>query len=158
RQGSPVPPSLEARILKAVPPARSSGEGNWWRSLRRRQWLGIAGVAALACVAAVAVAPMLQQTMREGAPGQGALATFTDRTALFEPSDSRVRGGGQPPSPTDQRFRDVDIPLPVLKALVATAAQPSIAASRDIEAYLPAGADAGKAPVRVIVDSALKDK
>src|SRR5215831_17326009 len=157
-RSSPVPQALEARILGGAPAARSSTLAGWWRSLGRRQWLGVAGVAALACIAALAVAPMLQQTMREGAPVQVALATFTDRTALFEPSDSRVRGGGPPPSPADQRFRDVDIPLPVLKALIATAAQPSIAASRDIVAYLPAGADAGKAPVRVIVDSALKDK
>jgi hypothetical protein len=157
QQSSPVPQALEARILSRAPAAGSSTLAGWWRSLGRRQWLGVAGVAALACIAALAVAPMLQQTMREGAPVQVALATFADRSALFEPSDTRMRGPGPPPSPADQRFRDVDIPLGVLKALIATAGQPSAAASRDIEAYLPAGAGAGKEPVRVIVDSALRD-
>jgi hypothetical protein len=153
RQGSPVPPSLEARIVGAAPAARASAFGGWWRSLGRRQWLGVAGVAALACVAAIAVAPMLQQTMRDGAPLQVALATFGDRTALFEPSDSRVRGPGPPPAPADQRFRDVEIPLRILRTVLASGDGSSqAAAAREISPYLT---NASR-PLYVVVDAALK--
>ena len=156
-QSPPVPQSLAGRVLKAPPPPKPSTFGGWWRSFGRRQWIGIAGAAALAGIAAIAVAPMLQQTTREGAPLQVAMATFRDRTPLFEASDIRMRGTGPQPSAADQRFRDVEVPAPILRKLVATAGKPAVAAS-DIEPYLPAGADSGKKPLRVIVDSALKDR
>jgi hypothetical protein len=158
RQSPAVPQSLAERVLKAAPPPKASAFGSWWRSLGRRQWIGIAGAAALAGIAAIAVAPVLQQTMREDAPLQVAMVTFRDRTPLFESSDIRMRGTGSQPSAADQRFRDVEVPIGILRNLVATSGQPTGVASREIEAYLPAGADSGKRPLRVIVDSALKDR
>ncbi len=158
RQGPPVPQSLAERVLTPASPPKASAFGGWWRSLGRRQWIGIAGAAALAGIAAITVAPMLQQTAREGAPLQVAMATFRDRTPLFEASDIRMRGTGPQPSPADLRFRDVEVPTGILRNLVATAGQPAVAAPREIEAYLPLGADRGKGPLRVVVDTALKDK
>jgi hypothetical protein len=157
RHSPPVPQSLAERVLTPASPPKASAFGGWWRSLGRRQWIGIAGAAALAGIAAIAVAPMLQQTTREDAPLQVAMATFRDRTPLFEASDIRMRGTGPQPSAADQRFRDVEVPTGILRNLVATAGQPAGAPS-DIEPYLPAGADSGKKPLRVIVDSALKDR
>jgi hypothetical protein len=156
RHSPPVPQSLAERVLTPASPPKASAFAGWWRSLGRRQWIGIAGAAALAGIAAIAVAPMLQQTTREGAPLQVAMATFRDRTPLFEASDIRMRGTGPPPSPADLRFRDVEVPTGILRNLVATAGQP--ATPREIEAYLPLGADSGKGPLRVVVDRALKDK
>jgi hypothetical protein len=156
RHSPPVPQSLAERVLTPASPPKASAFAGWWRSLGRRQWIGIAGAAALAGIAAIAVAPMLQQTTREGAPLQVAMATFRDRTPLFEASDIRMRGTGPPPSPADLRFRDVEVPTGILRNLVATAGQP--ATPREIEAYLPLGADSGKGPLRVVVDTALKDK
>jgi hypothetical protein len=69
-----------------------------------------------------------------------------------------MRGTGAQPSPADLRFRDVEVPTGILRNLVATSDQPGVAASREIEAYLPRTSDSGNAPVRVIVDSALKDR
>jgi hypothetical protein len=156
RHSPPVPQSLAERVLTPASPPKASAFAGWWRSLGRRQWIGIAGAAALAGIAAIAVAPMLQQTTREGAPLQVAMATFRDRTPLFEASDIRMRGTGPPPSPADLRFRDFEVPTGILRNLVATAGQP--ATPREIEAYLPLGADSGKGPLRVVVDTALKDK
>ena len=158
RHSPPVPQSLAERVLTPASPPKVSAFAGWWRSLGRRQWIGIAGAAALAGIAAIAVAPMLQQTTREGAPLQVAMATFADRTPLFEASDIRMRGTGPQPSPADLRFRDVEVPTGILRNLVATSGQPAGAASREIEAYLPLGADSGKGRLRVVVDTALKDK
>ena len=157
-KASALPESLAERVLKLAPPRRAPAFGGWWRSLRRRQWIGIAGAAALAGIAAIAVAPMLQHTMREDAPVQVAMATFRNRTPLFEASDIRMRGTGPQPSPADQRFRDVEIPTGIIRNLVATAGQPAVAVSREIETFLSPGADIGKGPLRVIVDAALKDR
>ena len=153
-QGSPVPQSLEARILKSAPSARSSPIGGWWRSLGRRQWLAIATVAAAACVAAIAVAPMLQQSMGPGAPVQIALATFSDRSALFEP---RMRGP-IPPAPSEQRFRDVEIPTTILAEWIAASQRRGNVSAGDIDAYLPIDAAADSRPVRLIIDSALRER
>ena len=120
-----MPQSLAERVLTPASPPKASAFAGWWRSLGRRQWIGIAGAAALAGIAAIAVAPMLQQTTREGAPLQVAMATFRDRTPLFEASDIRMRGTGPPPSPADLRFRDVEVPTGILRNLVATAGQPA---------------------------------
>jgi hypothetical protein len=158
RRSPAVPRSFEARILKSAVAPTTSTVGAWWRSLGRRQWIGIASVVAAACIAVLAVAPVLQQTMREGAPVQVALATFSDRTPLFEASDTRVRGTAPQPPAADQRFHDVEIPTSILSNLIATAGRPTGAASRDIESYLPAVADNGKGPLRIVIDSALKDR
>src|SRR5262245_16121426 len=57
RQGPAVPKALEARVLKPTSVLASSALSSWWRSLGRRQWIGIAGMAALAGIAVLAVAP-----------------------------------------------------------------------------------------------------
>ena len=70
-----------------------------------------------------------------------------------------MRGAGaQQGATADQRFHDVEVPTGLLKNLVATAGQPTSAAARQIEAYLPKAADGGAGPVRIIIDSALKEK
>src|SRR5262249_38759174 len=151
----PIPEALAARILQAAAPPKASAIGAWWRSLGRRQWLGIAGAAALTSILVVAGAPVLQQMM-SGSPLQGAMVTINDRGPLFEASDLRMRGTAPGPA-TDQRFRDVEMPTGLLKDLIATS-QPREATAHEIERYvLGSGATADR-PVRVIIDSALKQR
>src|SRR5215475_15956638 len=57
----PIPQALSARILQAAAPPKASAIGAWWRSLGRRQWISIAGAAALASILVVAGMPVLQQ-------------------------------------------------------------------------------------------------
>ncbi len=154
----PIPQALTARILAPPLPPRTSSLATWWRSLGRRQWLGIAAVAALAGVAAIAVAPMLQQALRGDSTVQVAMVTFADRTPLFESSDIRIRGGGTPQvTPGDQRFRDIDLPTAALRSLMGAAGPAQAAASKEIAALLPSTA-AGNGPLRFIVDDALKSR
>ena len=155
RESPPVPDELTAHILRAAAPPKTSAAGAWWRSLGRRQWLGIAGAAALASLLVVAGAPILQQMM-SGNPLQVAMVTINDRGPLFEASDLRMRGTTPGPA-SDQRFRDVEMPTGLLKDLVATG-QPKGAASREIERYLLGSGETTARPVRVIVDSALKQR
>jgi hypothetical protein len=111
----------------------------------------------LAAIVAVVGVPLWQQAMQGGEAMQVAMVTINDRNPLFEPSDVRMRGPGPPPGPVvEQRFRDVEVPTSVLKGLLAAAAAPRSAASREIEPYLSMSGD-GR-PAHVIVDSALKAK
>ena len=88
---------------------------------------------------------------------QVAMVTINDRNPLFEPSDVRMSGPGPAPGPVvEQRFHDVEVPISILKGLLAAAAAPRSAASREIEPYLSMSGD-GR-PAQVIVDSALKAK
>ena len=157
RQSPPVPQDLTARVLKASPAAKTSASGGWWRSLDRWRWQGLAGAVVLAGVVAVVGVPLWQQAMQGGDSMQVAMVTINDRNALFEPSDVRMRGPGPQPGPVvEQRFHDVEVPTSILKGLLAAAAAPRSAASREIEPYLSMSGD-GR-PVHVIVDSALKAK
>ncbi|MGZ5910390.1 MAG: hypothetical protein ACXWLB_10990 [Reyranella sp.] len=157
RQSPPVPQELAARVLKAGPAPRASPSGGWWRSLGRWRWQGLAGAVVLAAVVAVVGVPLWQQTMQGSDPMQVAMVTINERNALFEPSDVRMRGPGPQPGPVvEQRFHDVEVPTGILKGLVAAAASPRSAASREIEPYLSMSGD-GR-PAHVIVDSALKAK
>jgi hypothetical protein len=151
----PIPQALTARILQAAGPPKASALGAWWRSLSRRQWMSIAGAAALASILVVAGMPILQQMM-SGSPLQVAMVTINDRGPLFEASDLRMRGTAPGPA-TDQRFRDVEVPTGLLKDLVATG-QPRGATSREIERYVLGTGETTARPVRVIVDSALKQR
>lgn len=155
-----VPQELTARILEPRPAAKAPAPAGWWRSLGRRQWIAIAGAVALASIAAVVGLPVLQQSMRGGAPIQVAMATIGDRDVLFEPSDMRMRGTGpQQGAPADQRFRDVEVPTSILRGLLAAAAAPlRSAASREIEPYLPKAGGDGARPLYVVIDSALKQR
>ena len=154
----PVPQHLTARILRASAPRRASAKSAWWRSLGRRQW-SIVGAAALASTLVVVARPMLQQLLSGNGPLQVAMVTIDDRSPLFEASDRRMRGTGAPPAPAaDQRFRDVDVPAGVLKSVLSAASAPSSAAGREIEAFLPALGDVRGQPIRIIVDTALREK
>jgi hypothetical protein len=150
-----IPQALTERILQAGAPPKASAPGAWWRSLGRRQWLSIAGAAALASILVVAGMPVLQQMM-SGSPLQVAMVTIGDRGPLFEASDLRMRG--TTPGPTsDQRFRDIEMPTGLLKDLVATG-QPKAEASREIERYVLGPGGTTARPVRLIVDSALRQR
>ena len=152
-----VPQDLADRILKSSPPPRPAASASWWRSLGRWRWPGLAGAVALAAIVAVVGVPLWQQTMQGGGPIEVAMATIADRNALFEPSDVRMRGPGPQPGPVvEQRFRDVEVPMSILKGLLAAATAPRSEASREIEPYLSLGGD-GR-PSHVIVDTALRAK
>jgi hypothetical protein len=158
-ESPPVPQQLMAQILKASAPPKASALGAWWRSLGRWQWTSLAGAAALASILVVAGMPLLQQMMSGGGPLQVAMVTINDRSPLFEASDIRMRGtGARPGSPADQRFRDIEMPVSVLKSVLSAAATPSAATAREIDPYLRAASDASGQPVRVVVDAALREK
>ena len=157
RQSPTVPQDLTARVLKASPPPKAAPSRGWWRSLDRWRWQGLAGAVVLAGVVAVVGVPLWQQAMQGGDSMQVAMVTIGDRNPLFEPSDVRMRGPGPPPGPVvEQRFHDVEVPTSILKGLLAAAAAPRSAASREIEPYLSMSGD-GR-PAHVIVDSALRAK
>ena len=155
RQSPTVPQELEARVLRASLPPKAAPSGAWWRPLGRWQWTTIVGALALAAIVAVVGVPLWQQGLQGGDSLQVAMVTINDRNPLFEPSDLRTRGPGPPPGPVvEQRFHDVEVPTSILKGLLAAAAAPRRAASREIEPYLSMSGD-GR-PAQVIVDSALK--
>jgi hypothetical protein len=154
-ESPPIPQALSARILQAGIPPRPSAMTAWWRALGRRQWMGIVGAAALASILVVAGMPVLQQMM-SGSPLQVAMVTIGDRSPLFEASDLRMRGTAPAPA-ADQRFRDVEVPTALLRELVATG-QPKAAVTREIERYVLGPGATGDRPLRVIVDSALKQR
>lgn len=155
-ESPPVPQQLTAAILAASPAPKTSALGTWWRSLGRWQWTSIAGAAALASILVVAGMPVLQQMMR-GGPLQVAMVTISDRGPLFEASDLRMRGTTPPPA-TGERFRDIEMPTGLLKELVSTTGQASGATSREIERYILGTGEAADRPIRVIVDSTLKQR
>jgi hypothetical protein len=157
-ESPPVPQHLTAQILKASAPPKASMIGAWWRSLGRWQWTGIAGAAALASILVVAGMPMLQQILSGGGPLQVAMVTINDRSALFEPSDLRMRGTTPPPPVVGERFRDVEMPVGLLKDLVATTGQAKSETSSEIERYVLGGRQTVDHPIQVIVDSSLKQR
>lgn len=157
-ESPPVPQQLTAQILKASAPPKAPATGAWWRSLGRGQWTGIAGAAALASILVVVGMPLLQQMMSGGGPLQVAMVTINDRGPLFEASDLRMRGAPPPGPATGERFRDVDMPTALLKDLVATTSQPNSATSREIERHVLGTGETADRPVRVIVDSSLKQR
>jgi hypothetical protein len=158
-ESPPVPQQLTAAILKANAPPKASALGAWWRSLGRWQWTSIAGAAALASILVVAGMPVLQQMMSGGGPLQVAMVTINDRGPLFEASDLRMRGTTPAPGPvTGERFRDVEMPTGLLKELVAAIGQPKSSTSRQIERYVLGTGETTDRPIRVIVDSSLKQR
>jgi hypothetical protein len=158
-ESPPVPQQLTARILNASAPPKGTVLGAWWRALGRWQWTSVAGAAALASILVVAGMPVLQQMMSGGGPLQVAMVTINDRGPLFEASDLRMRGTTPPPGPVaGERFRDVEMPTGLLKEFVATTGQPKSATSREIERYVLGTSATADRPVRVIVDSSLKQR
>ena len=155
RQSPPVPQDLEARVLRASLPPKAAPSGAWWRPLGRWQWTTIAGALALVAIVAVVGVPLWQQATRGGDSMQVAMVTIADRSAV-EASDVHAGPGPQPGPVVEQRFHDVDVPIGILKGLLAAAAAPRSAASREIEPYLSMSGD-GR-PAHVVVDFALKAK
>ena len=91
-------------------------------------------------------------------PLQVAMVTINDRSALFEPSDLRMRGTTPPPPVVGERFRDVEMPVGLLKDLVATTGQAKRATSSEVERYLLGAGQTADHPIQVIVDSSLKQR
>jgi hypothetical protein len=157
-ESPPVPQQLTAQILEASAPPKVSALGAWWRSLGRWQWTSLAGAAALASILVVAGMPMLRQMMT-GGPLQVSMVTINDQGPLFEASDLRMRGTTPPPGPpTGERFRDVEMPIALLKDLVATTGQPNSATARELERYVLGAGETADRPIRVIVDSSLRQR
>lgn len=160
RQSPAVPQELAARVLRPAIRREVPAFGGWWRSLGRWQWTGILGAVALASIVAVVGLPVLQQALRGTAPIQVAMATIQDRNILFEASDLRMRGSGaQQAEPSAQRFRDVEVPVGILRNLLTAAGETSrTTASRDIEPYLSASSERDERPIRVVIDQALRNR
>jgi hypothetical protein len=156
-ESPPVPQQLTAAILAASPAPKASALGAWWRSLGRWQWTSIAGAAALASILVVAGMPVLQQMMR-GGPLQVAMVTINDRSALFEPSDLRMRGTTPPAPVVGERFRDIEMPVSLLKDLVATTGQARSATSSEVERYVLGPGQTADHPIQMIVDTSLKQR
>jgi len=156
--GPPVPQALTDRILTSA-----SGTAAQARPAPRRrlfgpwQWTGFAGAAVLTAILAVVAMPLLHQLMQGDAPLQVAMVTIADRTALFEPSDIRMRGAPVPP-PSERRFQDVELPANILRALLGPTGTPQAEAYRQIEPYLSRARAAGSRPLRIVVDAALRDR
>jgi len=144
RHSPPVPQSLAERVLKSTHPPK-------------RQYLAAGGVRSIVGIGSGSPAP----------PRSPALPRSRSRRCCSRPRararrcrwrwrrsaiarrcskhlTSACEETGPPPSPADLRFRDVEVPTGILRNLVATAGQPAVAAPREIEAYLPLGADRGK--------------
>lgn len=162
-RGPAVPESLRARALApaAVPrnAPRPSAVGTWWHSLRRRPWLAVAGAVAVASIALVVGSQVAQRAILGDAPVQIAMVTIGDRSALFEPSDVRMRGAPPPQAPADQRFRDVDMPTGILRDVVAETGRPVQGdLRRKLEPYLPQAAAESGRPLKLIVDAGLRQR
>jgi hypothetical protein len=157
-ESPPVPQQLTAQILKASAPPTASPVVAWWRSLGRWQWTSIAGAAALASILAVAGMPVLQQMMSGGGPLQVAMVTINDRDPLFEASDLRMRGTTPPGPVVGERFRDIEMPISLLKDLLATTGQAKSATSSEVERYVLGAGQTADHPIQVIVDSSVKQR
>jgi len=157
-ESPPVPQQLTAQILKASAPPKVSTLGAWWRSLGRWQWTSIAGAAALASILVVAGMPVLQQMMSGGGPLQVAMVTINDRDPLFEASDLRMRGTTPPGPVVGERFRDIEMPISLLKDLLATTGQAKSATSSEVERYVLGAGQTADHPIQVIVDSSVKQR
>ena len=152
-QGPGVPPDLTARLrpllAPAPPPPRRRGLPLAWR------WPALVGGLVLGALIGLAALPLLQQSVERSTAVQVALLTLPDRTALFEPSDVRLRGGERIPSPaSERRFGELEVPVSVLRGLLRDGPRPDPAAIRDIEALLPRGGRSE--PTRILVDAALR--
>jgi hypothetical protein len=118
----------------------AAGQGAASRTLRRS--LGVAGFLAMAVVVAVAIMPLGRWPLRGGATAEVSMATIRDRSVLL--------------ADDGQRYRDVDVPMPVLRAVLKAAQAGSTAGStgvpaRDVEPFLPDGGS-GNGALRLIFD------
>ena len=153
-----VPEALSARVLAAVsPPVATTAPRSWWQGLQVG-WTGVLGLAAMAAILLIALAPLLQRTFQPGDSLQVAMAEIGDRSALFEPSDVRLRGPTPQPPPADLRFRDVEMPTALLRDLLKAAREgPTPDMVRALQPYIPLGAAAAPAP-RIVLDAALRQR
>ena len=158
-ESPPVPQQLTAQILKASAPPKASAIGRLVALARplavdEHRRCGGAGVDPGGRRHAAAAADDERRR-----PLQVAMVTINDRGPLFEASDLRMRGTTPPPGPaTGERFRDVEMPTALLKDLVATTGQPKSATAREIERHVLGTGETADRPIRVIVNSSLKQR
>jgi hypothetical protein len=106
------------------------------RTLRR--WLGVAGFLVMATVVVVAIMPLGRLPLRGGATAEVAMATMRDRSVLL--------------ADDGQRFRDIEVPMAVLRTVLKAAQGASGGVpAREIEPFLPEGAGENGAP-RLLFD------
>jgi hypothetical protein len=166
-RNAPVPDALSARVLASVSPpptsappvspAAGSPRRVWWQGLQIN-WTGTLGLAAMAVILAIALIPILRHTFQDDSP-QVAMASIGDRSALFEPSDVRMRGPFPPPPSADQRFHDVEVPTALLRELVKAADLGAGAdAVRALKPYLPAAGPGRPTEPHIVLDAALRQR
>jgi len=154
----PVPAALTARILKAAAPPAPRTFGLRWPVFSGWQWSGLGGAMAVAAFVAIVGVQQWRGLIQQDAPIQVAMATISDRSALFEASDVRMRGAQQT-NETERRFRDVEVPTELLKRLIASVAKgASGTVTPEILASLKGAIPINGTPVRVFVDAALAAK
>jgi hypothetical protein len=103
-----------------------------------RSSVGVAAFLAMAAIVVVALMPLGQWPFRGGAMAEVTMATTGDRAALL--------------ADEDLRYRDVEVPMPVLRALLeATRGTSAGVPPREVAPFLPEG-DAGSGTIRIIFD------
>jgi hypothetical protein len=157
-QSPPIPQAVTDRILASASAAAApaTAPGTQRRLFGRWRWVGLIAAAALAAILIVVAGPVLYR-LQEGTALQVAMVTIADRRPLFESSDIRMRGAPAP-TPAEQRFRDVEMPAELLRTLLDSTGTLRADAHRQIESYLPGIRDTGGRPLRIMVDTALRDR
>jgi hypothetical protein len=129
-----------------------------WPIFSTLQWSGLAGATAVAVLVTIIGVQQWRGSIQPVAPIQVAMATISDRSALFESSDVRMRGTQQPIG-AEQRFRDVEMPTEVLKRVIASATKgASGTVTSESLPFLEGSKASSAAPTRIIVDPALASK
>ncbi len=160
-QSPPIPQAVTDRILASASAAAApaTAPGMQRRLFGRWRWMGLIAAAAAAAAAAILIVvagPILYRP-QDGAFLQVAMVTIADRSPLFEASDIRMRGTPAP-APAEQRFRDVEVPAGLLRSLLDSTGTLPADAYRRIESFLPGIRDTGGRPLRIVVDTALRDR
>jgi hypothetical protein len=170
-EGPDVPSTLTARVLKASRPRRTGAGGIFnlrWPALSGWQWSGLGAAAAATAVMAVFGFQAWQAQLRPDQSFQIAMVTIEDRSALSEGS-RRTRGSRQQaPSPgqytslsekpAENRFRDIDIPIALLRrAITSASTNKGDVEHSELMNYLRAQNEAFDNRARILVDSALAD-
>jgi hypothetical protein len=167
-EGTGVPSTLAARVLRASRPPRTGVGGIFnlrWPTLSGWQWSGLGAAVAATAVVAVFGFQFLQAQLRPDQSFQIAMVTIEDRSVLAEGA-RRTRGlQSQAPSPTPStgaesaksRFRDISIPTALLQRAISSASNNKVVAEHsELMNFLRAQNDAYN-DRRILIDSALAD-
>lgn len=159
--GPSVPAAVTARVLGASRPAKAETRKSFQfrlPSFSGLQWS--AAGAALAATIAVAIFGFQawQERWQSDQRIQVAMVTIDNRGALS--GSTRLRSiGPQSSAPVENGFRDVDIPLDVLRrTIVSTRAADRAAAASQLMTYLPRPGNAADTRVQILIDSVLADR